>query len=211
MLTAGSGRGGTAPPRSMAAIASTRAAASGGAELATGRSLNQTTKGLMGHAWLVGATGHVYLFVVTPRLAGGAAMLPLVHELRVLLAADEGTAGRRAMVGATRRDLRLDVHSWGESAFQLGTDARALRMARPPAMVAQLGRAAGTVYDTRPDSERLATLCTAIGDTTPRRSFLLDLQTLISLTYVSKASRTALQSIFKDRWVEALKNIIGYN
>ena len=92
-------------------------------------------------------------------------MLPLVHELRVLLAADEGTAGRRAMVGATRRELRLDVHSRGESAFQLRTDAWALGTARPPAMVAQLGRAAGTVYDTRPDSERLATLCTAIGDT----------------------------------------------
>jgi len=74
--------------------------------IASGRSLNQNTTGVMGHEWLVGATGHVYLFVVTPRLAGGAAMLPLVHELRVLLAADEGTAGRRAIVGATRRALR---------------------------------------------------------------------------------------------------------
>ncbi len=45
----------------------------------------------------------------TPWLAGGAAMLPLVHELRVLLAADEGTAGRQAIVGATRRALRTDM------------------------------------------------------------------------------------------------------
>lgn len=41
-------------------------------------------------------------------------------------------------------------------------------------------------------------------------SDLLDLQTLIDLTYVSKASRTAFQSIFEDRWVEALKKIMGY-
>ena len=40
--------------------------------IATGRSLNQNTKAVMGHEWLVGATGHVYLFVVTPRLAGGS-------------------------------------------------------------------------------------------------------------------------------------------
>jgi hypothetical protein len=104
-----------------------------------------------------------------PQGVGGRATTSAL-TLRVLLAsADEGTAGRRAIVGATRRALRTDAHSLGESAFQLGTDARALGMACPPAMVAQLGRAAGTVYcarpDTRPDSERLATLCTAIGDT----------------------------------------------
>jgi hypothetical protein len=134
--------------------------------IASGRSLNQNTTGVMGQEWLVGATGHVYLFVVTPRLAGGAAMLPLVHELRVLLASDEGTAGRRAIVGGTRRELGQDVHSLGESAFQLGTDAWALGMARPPlAVVAQPGRRAGTVYDARQDSERLAALCTYVGDT----------------------------------------------